>query len=523
MPTVRAAAPVVAAVLLAAGCSGPEAGGDDPSPQPLPTAFGGEAPPGVGTEVVRYLHGPGAEAPDIVSDERGIRITAFGSAFLISANSAERHAVQRAADGDVLWEGELRVDGFLPPPEPGGPPELRLSGEGGAGLVVGDDGEVRWEGASARDDYVAGLSVTRPEGWSPEEPHGEFTVDPGDGADPWTFAFTPPEDGGDGGSGGGEAPSPSPDPDDPAQQVPEAAPDPDRMGVPVGAGSGVVLLDDGAGLLQARATGAGATGGEEPGTELWNYTGDDPDLLGEGAIPRARPEVVGVYRVPEEPGADAAADRSTGSPEPAADESAEESGSPGADAPSGGADGDGSGDESAGGSDAVLLRWSRPEEPSLLSLHDLETGDIRWTLAEPGANPGEPDFALRPLPGTVFDPETGTLLVPQAGGATPMIAVDTATGAQLWEFGGDDERAMTPVFAAAGQVYADARGPEDDGTAQVVFDAPTKDVRSDGLDAYVEAISSDGYAIVAADRQRFVFAPPPGSAPGPGGEREEGG
>ena len=267
------------------------------------------------------------------------------------------------------------------------------------------------------------------------------------------------------------------------------------MGVPVAADDGVLLLDDGAGLLQARDP-------EDPDEPLWSVTGDDPDLLGDGAVPRPAPQVVGHYPLPvPEDGSPEEDSPEDGSPEDDASEEAEEAPSPS----SGDATASDGSEETVRG---VLLRWTRPEEPSLLSMHDLHTGEVVWTLQEPGTNPADPDFAPDPLAGAVLDPETGTLMLPQAGGRTPMAALDTATGDVLWEFEGEDERALSVAFAEGGFVYADARGADDAESTQVVLEARSKDEAAEGLDSSVEAVSADGYAMVVHDRQRFVFAPP---------------
>ncbi|MDA2814121.1 PQQ-binding-like beta-propeller repeat protein [Nocardiopsis sp. RSe5-2] len=464
---------VAGAVLLGSGaCTPDEPDPPDTSPRPLPTAFEGERPPGVEGDPVRHLHGPGADGPDILDDDMGVRIQALGDAFLISSNSEERHLLQRASDGETLWQGEQRVDGFTRTADGG--PALRLTGEGGAS-VVDDEGETVWEGGG-RDVYVPGFSVHRPEEWSPEDPHGAFAVSGPDGGDPlWEYTFEEPDD---------------------------SAPDPERMGVPVAADDGVLLLDDGAGLLQARDP-------EDPGEPLWSVTGDDSDLLGDGAVPRPAPQVVGHYALPapedgsteEDSPGDEGSDGASDEASEGASDGAEESPTPS------------SGDDTApDGSEAtvrgVLVRWTRPEEPSLLSMHDLHTGEVVWTLQEPGTNPADPDFAPDPLAGAVLDPGTGTLMLPQAGGRTPMVALDTATGDLLWEFEGQDERALSVAFAAGGFVYADARGADDTDSTQVVLEAPSKDEAAEGLDSFVEAVSADGYAVVVHDRQRFVFAPP---------------
>ncbi|MFW5420662.1 hypothetical protein J0910_29015 [Nocardiopsis sp. CNT-189] len=485
MRTTRRSAPVlVAGAVLAASAGACTTGGDepapDPSPAPLPTSFEGERPPGVGPEPVRYLHGPGGQAPGILGEPGGVRITAFGGSFLVSSNTEDRHMVQRASDGAVLWEGEARVDGFAPGPEPGGPPVLRTGGTGDAGGTVLDDGgEVLWEGGE-REVYLSGLVVRRPEGWTPDDPYGGFEVEDPDGERLWEYEFTEPGGAPEEAPGGG-AEEGNGDTGPP----PEGGAGPGRHGVPVAAAGGAVLLDDGAGLLQARAAAdapEGEDGAPEPGDLLWSFAGDDPELLGADTVPRPRPQVLGAYAIPAEEGGDEA------SPE--------------------GAEASGDGAEDAPERDAVLVRWSLPEEPSLLAMHDARTGEIAWTLPEPGANPAPGDFAPPDAAGDRFDAETGTLLLPQASGEVPLIAVDVADGEELWEFR-EDEAGLSPAFAAGGYVYGDARGADDADSAQVVLEAATMDVAAEGLDSYVEAVTDDGYAMVVRDRQRFVFAPGP--------------
>ncbi|WP_017541326.1 hypothetical protein [Nocardiopsis halophila] len=471
--------------LASAACTpeGPEP--PDPSPSPLPTAFGGERPPGVEGDPVRHLHGSGSDGPDILDDDMGVRIQGVGGSFLISSNSEERHLLQRASDGETLWQGGERVVGFTRAPDGG--PALRLaSAEGDGASVIDDEGATVWEGGG-RDVYVPGFSVRRPEGWTPEEPYGEFTVTGPEGDGPrWEYAF--------------EAP--------PGEQEEGAGPpdsDVGRLGVPVGADEGVLLLDDGAGLLQARDPG-------DPDEPLWSTAGDASGLLGDGAVPRPVPQIIGHYRLPEPDGLDDpdASEDAEDTEETEGTEGGTEDGDGDGAAPSAPEDTEGADAEEDAEEDtvpAVLVRWIRPEEPSLLSMHDLHTGEVAWTLSEPGTNPADPGFSPDPVAGTVHDSETGTLLLPQAGGATPMMAVDTATGERLWEFEGEEERALAPAFAAQGFVYGDARGADDTDSAQVVLEARTKDAVAEGMDAYVEAVSADGYAVVVYDRQRFVFPP----------------
>lgn len=420
----------------------------DQSPRPLPTSYAAEPPPGVTGAPVRYLHGSGAESPEIFDDSGGVRIESLGDAFLVSSNSEGRHVLQRADDGETLWRGGQRVDGFGHDREGSEVLVLAEEGDGEATTtVVDDEGETVWSGDGG-ETYLDGLVVRRPEGWSAEEPYGDFTVldTAGDGV--WDFTFEEPaEDTGNTESDGdGE--------DDAAE--------PDWMGVPVGARGDVLFLDDGSGLLQARDI------GEDTGELLWSVAGDDEELAGRSAVPRPRPQLVGTYELPTGDGDDAADDGAT--------------------------------------RDTVLVRWSISEDSSLLSLHDLESGELLWSLTEPGANPDDHDFSTERIPGTVYDSATRTLLLPQASGETPMIGVDLVEGEIRWEFEGDTERAITPALSLDGYVYGDSRD-SDDGSSQVVLEAESKDIVAEDLAPYVEATTDEGHAVVVWDRQRFVFGP----------------
>ncbi|MFC4565683.1 PQQ-binding-like beta-propeller repeat protein [Nocardiopsis mangrovi] len=466
-PRVPAAA--VAVLLAGAACTGEpaEPPGEPESPRPLPTVFGGDPPPGVAGEPSRFLHGPGSDGPDILDDSMGVRIEAVGDAFLISSNSEERHVLQDAADGGTLWEGGQRVDRFGTARD--GSDVLILTGDDGGSTVIDDDGETVWSGGG-RDAYVGGVVVRRPEGWTAGDPYGDFTVLGTDGREIWDFAFTRPEAGPDG--DGDDAPDP----------------DPDRLGVPVGVHGDTLLMTGPTGLLQARDI------GDDTGDLLWSMSGDDPSLAGETGVPLPRPQVVGYYGLP---GADAG-DGTAATPEESPGDPAA-SARPGTDAPE--------------ARDTVLLRWSLPEDPSLLSLHDLGDGETLWTLAEPGANPVDREFTPAQVTGTVYDPETGTLLLPQASGDATVIAVDLATGEERWEFEDADERSITPSLALAGYVYGDSRSADDTDSSQVVLEAETKDVVADESDSYVETVTDDGHVLVVRDRQRFVFPPAGGPAP----------
>ncbi|CAM4201236.1 hypothetical protein GCM10009799_23010 [Nocardiopsis rhodophaea] len=459
----------------------PEPPSDRKSPQPLPTSFAGDLPPGLTGEPIRYLHGPGAQGPAILDDEMGVRIESLGDVFLISSNSEEKHTLQNPADGTTLWEGAQRVDGFDTARD-GSPVIVLATAERDATTVVADTGATVWKGTDPREVFVGGVVVRRPENWTADEPYGQFTVLDTEGEELWRLTFAAPDDEeGDGDADKGE---------DTARGT-----DADRMGVPVGARGDALLLKNGEGLLQARNI-----GGKDPGDLLWSMSGDDPDLGRETAVPRPLPQLVGFYTVPEDLKDPEDAEAGGGTP-PADSED------PGSDGPPGG--GAAEGEKGPAPRDTVLVRWSVPEAPSVLSLHDLDDGEVLWTRDEPGANPGDRDFNPGHVAGTVYDAMTDTLLLPQASGATPMIAIDVLTGEIKWEFANGAERSISPAFAFEGHVYGDSRG--SDGGTQVVLDAETKRTIAEDLDSYVETVTDDGYAIVIQGRQRFVFGPEDGA------------
>ncbi|MDT0304441.1 hypothetical protein [Streptomonospora wellingtoniae] len=498
-----AAAAGVALLVAGTACTGEdEPDRPDDSPRPLPTAFEGELPPGVGGEPLRHLHGPGAEGPSVLDDEMGVRISSVGDAFLISSNSEEHHVLLGAEDGETLWQGERHIQRYGSDSD--GSPVLVVEGRDGGTRIIGDDGETLWQGSGGRDTFVGGSVVRRPAGWSADEPYGDYTVSiPGEG-ELWEYTFAAPPEGGGDGAGSGNA-------DDSAEDQTSAAPDPDRNGVPVASRDGVLLLDDGAGLLQAR----GITD-DDAGGLLWSIAGDDPELAGGTDVQRPRPQVVGDYEIPAEQGGEGGTEEPPDEGSPDAPSPPEGDGSP---SPSGSAPADG-GAETGGAAPedetgeapmrtAVLVRWTVPEEPSVLSLHDLHTGELLWSLSEPGANPSSDEFAPPPLPGALYEPRTGTVLLPQATGETPLIAVDLAAGEIRWRFEDEFEQSISPALAMGGYVYGDAGGGDGSGV-QVVLDAMDKDVVAEGLGAYVEAVTREGYSIVVSDRQRFVFPPPEG-------------
>ncbi|GAB3439711.1 hypothetical protein GCM10027570_04340 [Streptomonospora sediminis] len=507
------AAAAAGAALLVAGTACTAGGEPDrpqDSPRPLPTSFTGEVPPGVGREPLRHLHGPGGAGPAILGDDMGVRISSVGDAFLISSNSKERHVLVGAEDGETLWHGRRQIQRFGTGAD--GSQVLLVDGRGGGTEVIGADGDTVWRGTGRRESFVGGAVVRRPAGWSADDPYGDYTVlDPG-GEELWDYTFAAPAPGGgasDGANGEDE------DEDANTAESP-TEPDPDRNGVPVAARDGVLLLDDGAGLLQARGIGA-----ENAGELLWSIAGDDPDLAGGTDVQRPRAQVVGTYDIPgdHETGGTGEDTSETADATPGAGGSASpppEQGE-GAGAGSTGSSEDAAETDGAGGAEdpptgpAVLVRWSAPEQRSVLSLLDLHTGDLLWSFAEPGANPGGGEFAPPPLQGALYEPRTGTLLLPQATGATPLIAVDLVAGEVRWRFEDESEQAITPALAMGGYIYGDTAGTDGSASDQVVLNAADKDVAAEGLNAYVEAATTDGYSIIVRNRQRFVF--PPAEAP----------
>src|SRR5690606_19078985 len=107
---------VTGAVLLAAAVSCTDGGAlTEPAPsapRPTPTAYRGEVPPGLAETPLRYLHGSQEPGQEILGDPLGVRVHAVGDAFLISSNSEERHLLQNAADGSVLWRGGSSIERF---------------------------------------------------------------------------------------------------------------------------------------------------------------------------------------------------------------------------------------------------------------------------------------------------------------------------------------------------------------------------------------------------------------------------
>ncbi|MEV6818030.1 hypothetical protein AB0M72_04655 [Nocardiopsis dassonvillei] len=480
------------AVLLATACTGdpePSAPPAGEEPAPVPTVFEGQAPPGVEGEVLRYLHGGSADVHEIFADPLGVRISPVGDAFLVSSGSEDRHLLHDAATGETLWEGAARLDGFGTDRD--GERVLLMADADGLPFVLDARGELLWEPAREGDAYLDGLAVRRPEGWTAEEPHGSFSLLDGGGDALWDYEFEAPAEPEEGSSEDGSAESGS-DEEEQGSGA-EGEPGEPALGVPVAAREDLVLLATGGPVLHARSVGA-----DTAGEELWTVEGEDEDLGLPTSSPVPAPQVIGFYTLPEP-------DSATGSESEseAASESASESAGDG----EGGEDGEAPGEEAPEGEDVLLLRWAQSEAPSTLSAHDPGTGDLLWTLEEPGTNPVAGAFDPDGVAGSLYDEATGTLLLPQASGAAPVVAVDLARGEVLW---GLEEEAgsISPAFAFDGLVYGDSRasGGQD---RQLVLDAVTMDVVEDELPAYVEAVTESGHAILVHDRQRFVYGPLP--------------
>lgn len=435
------------AVLLTAACTNGSEPADPPAPEetsPLPTSFDGQPPPGIEGEVLRYLHGDAANVHEILDDPLGVRISPVGDAFLISSGGEDRHLLHDAATGQTLWEGAARFEGFGTDRDGGR--VLLMADTDGAPFALDSRGERVWEPAEEGDTYLDGLAVRRPDGWSAEEPEGAFALLDAEGRELWGYEFT---------SGSGAEGD---------EETDDAGPP--ELGVPVAAREDLVLLATGGPVLHARSVDA-----DTAGEEVWTVDGEDPDLGLPTSAPAPAPQVIGFYALPE--------------------------------AASGEEDGD-----AGEGGEVLLLRWAQPEAPSLLSAHDPGTGESLWTLEEPGTNPVAEPFDPAGVAGSLHDEATGTLLLPQASGGAPVVAVDLAAGEVLWGLE-EDDGSISPAFAFDGLVYGDSRA-SDGRDRQVVLDAVTMDVVEDEPSAYVEAVTDSGHAILVFDRQRFVYGPSPG-------------
>lgn len=464
------------AVLLITACTGdaePPAPPSEKEPSPVPTAFEGEAPPGIEGEVLRYLHGDTADVHEILDDPFGVRISPVGDALLISSGGEDRHLLHDAATGETLWEGQARFRGF--DTDRDGEPVLLMADTEGTPFVLDAHGEQMWEPAEEGDVYLDGLAVRHPDEWSAEEPYGAFSLLDTEGDELWSYDFEAPpepeEDSGEEDEEGSEE-----DPDDPEEEQ--------GPGVPVAVSGDLVLLTPGGPGLNAYAVDTDADT-DSDAEKAWSVDGEDADLELPTSAPAPAPQVLGFYRLPgDEPESPAEED-------PDGEDDTENDG-----------EGDGEGD-----GEVLLLRWAYTEAPSVLTAHDPRDGDLLWSLEEPGTNPVIDPFHAAGAPSGLHDAATGTLLLSQASGAAPMIAVDLATGEVLWGLE-EDAGSISPAFTFDGLVYGDSRASTGE-DRQLVLDAVTMDVVEDELPAYVEAVTESGHAVLVQDRQRFVYGPPP--------------
>ena len=163
---------VTSVVLLSAAvsCTGEDSPEPEPSPtpQPTPTVYAGEAPPGLAAQPLRYLHGPAQPGQDILSDPLGVRIHSVGDAFLISSNSEERHLLQHAADGTVLWQGESHIERFTQDRDGADVFEVSTrTGDRVTRTVVNEAGETVWTGSDPRESYLNGSWCVPPPSGAP--------------------------------------------------------------------------------------------------------------------------------------------------------------------------------------------------------------------------------------------------------------------------------------------------------------------------------------------------------------------
>lgn len=450
--------------LLVAGCTGDPETPEPPAEQetaPIPTEFEGAPPPGIEGEVLRHLHGDDAGVHEILDDPMGVRISPVGGAFLISSGGEDRHLLHDAATGDLLWEGEARFRGFDVDAE--GDPVLALSDTDERPFVLDARGQTLWEPAEDDDQYLDGLVVRRPSGWSAEEPDGDYTVLDVDGEELWTYPLAPEPD--------EDTEEPEETEDEDTEETEEEPVDP--LGVPVSAWDDTILLEDADSGLHAYSVDP-----EEAGEHLWSLDAEHEDL-GLSNAPLSVPEVLGLYEIPD----------------PEARETEDEE-----------TDGENV-DEEEPTKDVMLVRWAQPEAPSTLSAHDVDDGDVLWSLREPGANPVSARFEEAGTPGGLYDSDTATLLLSQASGGAPTVAVDLVEGEIRWGLE-EEAGAISPAFAHAGFVYGDTRSNED-GDSQLVLEAESMDVVADDLDAYVESVTDTGHAVLVQGRQRFVYGPGP--------------
>ncbi|GAB3712048.1 outer membrane protein assembly factor BamB family protein [Nocardiopsis oceani] len=505
------------AALLVVGCTGdpePPEPGPEEEAAPVPTEFEGDLPPGIEGDALRYLHGDDAEVHEILDDPLGVRISPVGGSFLISSGGEDSHLLHDAATGEALWEGEARFRGFDVDSE--GESVLLLADGEDNPFVLDSEGELLWEPAEPGDAYLDGVAVRRPAEWSAEEPDGEYAVLDTDGEELWSYTFeSEPED-----TDEDDEAADDEDTDDETGEgsADEGAEDEEgddrseRFGVPVAVWGDTLLLDPGDSTLHAHSLDP-----DSAGEYLWSVTVDDEELGLPATAPVPVPQVLGIFGTPVPEEDDAEDGDEEGDNGTADDEGTEED----EDAE----DAQGAEDRE-GDSEVVLLRWAQPEATSFLSGHDAVDGELLWTLEESGTNPVSPYFDEAGVPGSLYDSETGTLLLPQASGEATMAAVDLVEGEVRWGLEDEDD-SLSPAFAHGGLVYGDARSNEDeDEDEQLVLDAETMDVVGDDLSAYVEAITDTGHAILVQDRQRFVIGPEPGTDteddPADGSEDEDG-
>ena len=183
------------AVLLMVGCTGDPEPSEEPAggePDPLPTEFEGEPPPGLEGEVLRHLHGQGANVHDMLDDGQGVRISPVGGAFLISSDGQDRHLLHDAATGESLWEGEAGFRSFDTDLE--GSPVLLMVGEEELPFVLSAEGEQLWSADEEDEVYLDGVVVRYPDEWSVDDHGGDFAVLDTDGEELWSYTFAPDEE-----------------------------------------------------------------------------------------------------------------------------------------------------------------------------------------------------------------------------------------------------------------------------------------------------------------------------------------
>ncbi|MDS1271488.1 hypothetical protein RIF23_14410 [Lipingzhangella sp. LS1_29] len=462
------AAAVASALLLSAtACASTSDEPPQESPPPEPPVLSGEQPPGLGDTPVRLLDDPDADSPDILEDAMGVRIQSLGSAFLISSNSEERHLLQSAADGQTLWEGSERVQRFTT--DRTGTPVLVLEEADNPDQVTvrTADGEQVWTTDDPRERFVTGWVVRQPEDWSPDEPAGEYSVLDLDGSEVWSYTVP-------------ELDASAAEATTDAEETDEEEPRP--RGLPLGARNELLFRASESGVLEARDL-------ADDGAARWQVGIEDVADTSEGAdpaLPTPTPQIIGIFPVPTDDRGDGDERRAPRAPADATD-------SPAVDGQQ----------EDEPDDEQLLVRWSYPEHPSVLAMVDLDDGHPLWSLTEPGANPAEDQATPRPPSGTVANPESHTVVIPQHSGDVPVIAVDLGSGDIRWVFEDEVERTIVPTFSVGPYLYGDSRSTADH--TQVVLDAASKELVVDEPDAYVETVTSDGHALVVQDQQRYVF------------------